>query len=126
MAEEWYLDLRDRQFVSNAPKEKTFGKPRDPTPRCPSAGCNSRYAELLILRMNAHALPDFKEKPFSTISNGMLQSCRTKGAKKTIAKTTVKGKDGGRPFPANRPLRREHWAPRDRGAPTRLETLPKG
>jgi integrase len=113
VAEEWYLDLRGKLLTGHlqpvAPKEKTFG---DATQaylrevRVLAASVRSPgYIEMMEMRMNAHVLPYFRDKPLSAINKGLVQSYRVKRAEETIAKTTVKGKDGAPDTPGKPPAR---------------------
>ena len=57
------------------------------------------------MRMTAHVLPFFKDKPLSEITKGLVQSYRVKRAEETIAKTTIKGADGKPDTPGKPPAR---------------------
>lgn len=113
VAEEWYLDLRGKlragRLEAPAPREKTFGEAAQAylrearvlavTVRSP------RYMALMEMRMNAHVLPFFKDKPLSAVNKGLVQSYRVKRAEETIEKTTVKGEDGKPDRPGKPPAR---------------------
>lgn len=113
VAEEWYLDLRGKlragQITPKLPKEKTFGEAAESYLRevrvLAATTRSSRYIELLIVRMNAHVLPYFKDKALTAINKGMVQSYRVKRAEETIAKTTIKGKEGAPDIPGKPPAR---------------------
>ncbi|MGA0604360.1 tyrosine-type recombinase/integrase [Phenylobacterium sp. VNQ135] len=113
VAEEWYLDLRGKLRTGRlgplAPKEKTFGEAAQAylrEVRVLAASVRSpSYVEMLELRMNAHVLPFFKDKPLSAINKGLVQRYRVQRAEETIAKTTIKGKDGAPDTPGKPPAR---------------------
>jgi integrase len=99
IAEEWYLGLRGKLRAGQiVPDERTFGQAAEAylkearvlaaTTRSPT------YISNLELRMRAHVLPYFKDKPLSAINRGLVQSYRVKRAEETIARTTVKSADG--------------------------------
>ena len=102
VAEDWYLDLRGKlragQIVSSVSKEKTFGAAAESylsEVRVLAASVRSpKYISLMELRMNAHVLPFFKDKPLAAINKGMVQTYRVKRAEQTIEKTATKGEDG--------------------------------
>jgi integrase len=113
VAEEWYLDLRGKlragQIVSSVSNEKTFGAAAESylsEVRVLAASVRSpKYVSLMELRMNAHVLPFFKDKPLSAINKGLVQTYRVKRAERTIEKTTIKGKDGAPDTPGKPPAR---------------------
>jgi len=113
VAEEWYLDLRGKlragQIVSSVSKEKTFGEAAESflgEVRVLAASVRSpSYVKMMELRMNVHVLPFFKDKPLSAVNKGLVQSYRVKRAEETIAKTTIKGKDGTPDIPGKPPAR---------------------
>lgn len=113
VAEEWYLDLRGKLRTGRleplAPKEKTFGEAAQAylrEVRVLAASVRSpSYVKMLELRMNAHVLPFFKDKPLSAINKGLVQRYRVQRAEDTIAKTAVKGKDGAPDTPGRPPAR---------------------
>jgi integrase len=113
VAEEWYLDLRGKlragQIVSSVSKEKTFGVAAESflgEVRVLAASVRSpSYVKMMELRMNVHVLPLFKDKPLSAVNKGLVQSYRVKRAEETIAKTTIKGKDGTPDIPGKPPAR---------------------
>lgn len=113
VAEEWYLDLRGKlragRLEAPAPREKTFGEAAQSylrEARVLAATVRSpRYIELVEMRMNAHVLPFFKDKPLSAVNKGLVQSYRVKRAEETIEKTTVRGKDGKPDQPGKPPAR---------------------
>jgi len=113
VAEEWYLDLRGKLRTGRleplAPKEKTFGEAAQAylrEVRVLAASVRSpSYVKMLELRMNAHVLPFFKDKPLSAINKGLVQRYRVQRAEETIAKTTIKGKDGAPDTPGKPPAR---------------------
>lgn len=113
VAEEWYLDLRGKlragQIVSSVSKEKTFGAAAETylrEVRVLAASVRSpKYVSLMELRMNAHVLPFFKDKPLSAINKGLVQTYRVKRAEQNIEKTAVKGGDGAPDIPGKPPAR---------------------
>jgi len=102
VAEEWYLDLRGKLRSGGleplAPKQKTFSEAAQSYLRevrvLAASVRSATYVKNLEMRMNAHVLPFFKDRPLPAINKGLVQSYRVKRAEETIAKTTVKGKDG--------------------------------
>lgn len=113
VAEEWYLDLRGKLRTGRleplAPKEKTFAEAAEAylrEVRVLAASVRSpSYVKNLEMRMKAHVLPFFKDKPLSAINKGLVQRYRVKRAEETIARTTVKGKDGAPDTPGKPPAR---------------------
>ena len=113
VAEEWYLDLRGKLRTGRlepvAPKEKTFGEAAEAylrEVRVLAASVRSpSYVKMLELRMNAHVLPFFKDKPLSAVNKGLVQRYRVERAEATIAKTTMKGKAGAPDTPGKAPAR---------------------
>ncbi len=113
VAEEWYLDLRGKLRTGRleplAPKEKTFAEAAQAylrEVRVLAASVRSpSYIKNLEMRMNAHVLPFFKDKPLSVINKGLVQRYRVQRAEETIARTTVKGKDGAPDIPGKPPAR---------------------
>jgi integrase len=113
VAEEWYLDLRGKLRTGRlqpvAPKEKTFSDAAQAylrEVRVLAASVRSpAYIKNLEMRMNAHVLPFFKDKPLSAVNKGLVQSYRVKRAEETIARTAVKGKDGAPDTPGHPPAR---------------------
>jgi len=99
VAEEWYLRLRGMLKEGKiVPKEKTFGQAAEAylkEARVLAATTRSAsYIDNLALRMNAHVIPYFKDKPLSEVNKGLVQTYRVQRAEKTIEKTTVRGEDG--------------------------------
>ncbi|WP_421935410.1 tyrosine-type recombinase/integrase [Phenylobacterium sp.] len=113
VAEEWYLDLRGKLRTGRleplAPKEKTFAEAAEAylrEVRVLAASVRSpSYVKNLEMRMKAHVLPFFKDKPLSAINKGLVQRYRVLRAEETIARTTVKGKDGAPDMPGKPPAR---------------------
>jgi Phage integrase, N-terminal SAM-like domain len=110
VAEEWYLGLRGKLREGRiVPKERTFSEAADEymrEARVLTIGARSpRYIEVVEMRLNAHVLPYFKDKPLSEITKGLVQSYRFKRAEETIAKTTIKGSDGKPDIPGKPPAR---------------------
>lgn len=113
VAEEWYLDLRGKLRTGRleplAPKEKTFAEAAEAylrEVRVLAASVRSpSYVKNLEMRMKAHVLPFFKDKPLSAINKGLVQRYRVQRAEETIARTTVKGKDGAPDTPGKPPAR---------------------
>ncbi|MDE2112493.1 MAG: site-specific integrase [Alphaproteobacteria bacterium] len=113
VAEEWYLDLRGKlragQIVSSVSKEKAFGEAAQSYLRevrvLAATVRSASYVKMLELRMNAHVLPFFQDKPLSAINKGLAQTYRVKRAEETIEKTTIKGKDGAPDTPGKPPAR---------------------
>jgi integrase len=113
VAEEWYLDLRGKLRTGRlqpvAPKEKTFNDAAQAylrEVRVLAASVRSpAYIKMLEMRMNAHVLPFFKDKPLSAINKGLVQRYRVQRAEATIAKTTVRGADGAPDTPGKPPAR---------------------
>jgi integrase len=95
VAEEWYLDLRGKlrsgRLEPLAPKEKTFAEAAQAylrEVRVLAASVRSpSYIKNLEMRMKAHVLPFFKDKPLSVINKGLVQRYRVRRAEETIAKT---------------------------------------
>lgn len=103
IAEEWYLGLRGKLaagIVVPVKNERTFADAAKEYVREVSVLAISsrtpKYVETMVLRLNAHVLPYFGDKPLTTINKGMVQSYRVKRAEDTIAKTT-------KPATADRP-----------------------
>lgn len=113
VAEEWYLDLRGKLRTGRleplAPKEKTFAEAAEAylrEVRVLAASVRSpTYVKNLEMRMKAHVLPFFKDKPLSAINKGLVQRYRVQRAEETIARTTIKGKDGAPDTPGKPPAR---------------------
>ncbi len=113
VAEEWYLDLRGKLRTGRleplAPKEKTFAEAAQAylrEVRVLAASVRSpSYVKNLEMRMKAHVLPFFKDKPLSAINKGLVQRYRVQRAEETIARTTVKGEDGAPDTPGKPPAR---------------------
>jgi site-specific recombinase XerD len=110
VAEEWYLGLRGKLREGRiVPKERTFGEAADQyirEARVLTIGARSpRYVEVLEMRLNAHVLPFFKDRPLSEINKGLVQSYRVQRAEKTIAKTTIKGEGDNPDIPGKPPAR---------------------
>jgi integrase len=113
VAEEWYLDLRGKLRTGRleplAPKEKAFGEAAQAylrEVRVLAASVRSpSYVKMLELRMNAHVLPFFKDKPLSALNKGLVQRYRVQRAEETIAKTASKGKGGAPDTPGKPPAR---------------------
>ncbi|MFZ5720053.1 MAG: tyrosine-type recombinase/integrase [Pseudomonadota bacterium] len=113
VAEEWYLDLRGKLRTGRleplAPKEKTFAEAAEAylrEVRVLAASVRSpSYVKNLEMRMKAHVLPFLKDKPLSAINKGLVQRYRVQRAEETIARTTVKGKDGAPDTPGKPPAR---------------------
>jgi integrase len=113
VAEEWYLDLRGKLRTGRleplAPKEKTFAEAAQAylrEVRVLAASVRSpSYVKNLEMRMKAHVLPFFKDKALSAINKGLVQRYRVQRAEETIARTTVKGKDGAPDTPGKPPAR---------------------
>ena len=90
VAEEWYLDLRGklrtRRLQPVAPKEKTFNDAAQAylrEVRVLAASVRSpAYIKMMEMRMNAHVLPFFKDKPLSAI-NVMRPKAASKAARKS-------------------------------------------
>lgn len=95
VAEEWYLNLRGKLRAGRleplAPKEKTFAEAAQAylrEARVLAASVRSpSYIKNLEMRMKAHVLPFFKDKPLSAINKGLVQRYRVQRAEETIAKT---------------------------------------
>lgn len=95
VAEEWYLDLRGKLRTGRleplAPKEKTFGEAAQAylrEVRVLAASVRSpSYVKNLEMRMKAHVLPFFKDKPLSAINKGLVQRYRVQRAEETVART---------------------------------------
>jgi integrase len=99
IAEEWYLGLRGKLIEGKiTPKERTFGEAAEAYIRearvLAGAARSPRYVELLEMRMKAHVLPYFKDKPLSAVNKGLVQSYRVKRSEDTIEKTTKKNEKG--------------------------------
>lgn len=110
VAEEWYLGLRGKLREGRiVPKERTFGEAANQyirEARVLTVGARSpRYVEVTEMRLNAHVLPYFKDKPLSEINKGLVQAYRVQRAEKTIAKTTIKGESGKPDIPGKPPAR---------------------
>ncbi|MEJ0044456.1 MAG: hypothetical protein WDM81_20530 [Rhizomicrobium sp.] len=110
IAEEWYLGLRGKLRNGEiVPDEPTFGdaaKEYIREARVLAVGIRSpTYIENMILRMQAHVLPFFGDKPLSAINAGLVQSYRVKRAEETIKRTTIKGKNGAPDIPGKPPAR---------------------
>lgn len=102
VAEEWYLALRGKLRNGEIePDERTFGsvakeylretKVLAATSRSPS------YVQMLEIRMNAHVLPFFGNKPLSAVNRGLVQAYQVHRSEEHIEKTKTDGQPGRPP-----------------------------
>ena len=89
VAEGWYLELRGKLRNGEiVKKEHTFGESWDrylSEMRVLTIGERSpSYINMMVMRMEKHALPYFREKPLSEVNRGLVQAYRARRAEETI------------------------------------------
>ena len=103
--------LRTGRLEPLAHAEKTFGEaPQAYLREVPHPRASVRspsYVKMLELRMNAHILPFFQDKPLSAINKGLVQRYRVQRAGETIARTPQRADDGDLPRLQPRPLQHD-------------------